>query len=681
MRRILTLGLCMMMMLSIVPIAFAQEIGLPAAPEGVQPPPGLRRATQADKDHYAFQTSDGRTGVWPVQAGLSPIEVLTQILNKFPGANLVIDKPISQELVDFKRANEEAIFEEEIEGLAIALHLGDLSVVETAPGTPLSSVFAVLDDGTQTVDWDGAIQPFGTTEVDGQKVLTYDDNPVIVDIEADTVRLIVVDSDGAVTDEFYQPVEGGAIHVDEDGTREILNSEGVVLGSFSDIEWPAEYEGQQNIVQVAEAMAREGASIEQATVAPNGNFVIATILGDDIIFSPDGSIVTRGTAQKDDAGKPTGLFDMTREFSQNTYQDGQLTSTIVSGGAGESYVTYNFGYDVGDSWSVTSQTADQNGDVGTPTLAETQGGNIVRVNALPGNPLGLGCGAGDAVCVLAESGQTVFTKTGKALTKEEKEKLSADTKKDIAAAEKNRKKQREQTSAWAQAFAETNVFKLMLNILTETFSGYEDFKGIGAWGSLFIGKDDLNERRARMNEKFCDRGLGIDCLAQKVCERKTDQRSGSSVIVTVVPGLAVRAAAHLQAQRTETSTFENATGQQTLYLYHVTYYASSPDDPNTVQLIFNYEGGSYNWFPEPVDIPEGGVSSATGNAAIIRYSHRLYTTVCLQYSKGIDTGTGGSESSICVPIVGSGLSPSGVQAGTAGAPGTTTPAGDPGDGF
>ncbi|MBI4151131.1 hypothetical protein HY492_03325 [Candidatus Woesearchaeota archaeon] len=200
-----------------------------------------------------------------------------------------------------------------------------------------------------------------------------------------------------------------------------------------------------------------------------------------------------------------------------------------------------------------------------------------------------------------------------------------------------------------------------LAIAGELLKGYQQYQGIASLGGLFM-KDQVGAWREKIDNAFCKAMLGADCIAQKLCEKYGDSANSDIVITTTYPGTGIRAAAHIQAERSQPSFYSDETGTHQQYLYRVTFFAASPREDNGVQITFHSSGGQYDWYPEPQEISEGGVVSAQGPAAIVKYSTKNYDRVCLTFQNPIDTGTGGKERQLCVPIVTSGVKPSGENA-------------------
>jgi hypothetical protein len=224
--------------------------------------------------------------------------------------------------------------------------------------------------------------------------------------------------------------------------------------------------------------------------------------------------------------------------------------------------------------------------------------------------------------------------------------------------------------------------EIMVNFINEQFTKYNEWRGLAAYSSLFLGKNSgFKEWRNKVDKAFCDSIIfgGIDCLAQKACERYSSSNKGSNVLVVVQGTAGLHAAAYVQAERSSTASFENASGAYTQSLYKVTFYASSPDDENTVQLQFHYAGGTYDWYPAPQKITKGGAISANGPAAILKYSYRDYDQVCIVLGKAIATGTGSKVDHVCTPIVNSGITVGEGQASASGSTGTNS--GTAGGGF
>ncbi|HSU72443.1 MAG TPA: hypothetical protein VLJ21_01180 [Candidatus Binatia bacterium] len=457
------------------------------------------------------------------------------------------------------------------------------------------------------------------------------------------------------------------------------------------IDGKSEFMDVYNFALAAEMLNRQGLDIRYATRTGTDTYYYKSILGDDIIVKITGYTVTtwEGTVIVGKDGVPR--IDGSKPYDMVEYGTTGPTKRVIAGGTGGAYQVYQFGYNAGDAWSYSEGkvTGDNGQGAATTSTLETKGsGTVVLVEG----KRGYSCDAN--TCVLVDTGTVVNSKTGVLLTSDELGKLSDQAKKNIDAAQKAATAEKTTPSRWEAAWrgSQGGLFGVVgqfAALIQEFFRGYENWKGIGAYGSLFIGKKRLAERRERINEAFCKAGLGIDCKVAKICERYSDKHSGGSTIVTVVPGQSVKAAAHLEGMRYAPTRFQNASGSYTQYLYYITYYASSPESANHVQLHFTYSGGTYDWYPAPgKDIPKGGAASAQGAAALIKYSNRKYTDVCLVYESSIDTGTG-HEGTLCVPIQENTVVPDdlphapagGGNADTEEPASPTAPTHDPGAGF
>lgn len=196
-----------------------------------------------------------------------------------------------------------------------------------------------------------------------------------------------------------------------------------------------------------------------------------------------------------------------------------------------------------------------------------------------------------------------------------------------------------------------------LTFIGELFKGYQQWQGLGAYGGLFLG-DQIKGWRENIDDAFCKVGIGVECKAEKLCEKFSSRSTGDNVVVTSSPSSGIKAAAYVQGERSAPAIFTDEKGTREQYLYKVTYYAASPDRDNAAQLTFKYDGGSYSWYPEPLKISKGGAVSAQGTSAIIAYSDKKYSEVCIELQNGIKTGSGTAHRA-CAPIVSSGVTPSG----------------------
>jgi hypothetical protein len=644
--KLLTLLLLTLFILSSVP-AFADLYvappaaapGTPAASAGGTPSALTPTSSAAPKVYYAFKTQDGRQGVWDAPSGTASAQVLQQVQSQFGGASLIFPTPIAKSLADFKKAHPSAEFGAYGEGTAQNtryLNLGPL-FLDQDPVT--GEVRTLVKIGNIQYEYSGVVSQLGvqTDLKTGAQTLTYANKPVNPNVD-DNGKLYfeVIDAKGAATGESIQPIPQGAIDFAPNGERQILDSKNNVLGTFSIAEWQSGgFESKQDtLVAAAAQLSAQGASLQGAKLV-NGQFVYHSTLGKDVVVSGDALTVTRGTLTTDGSG-----IDTTKDYQTTTFGDkGQVAERVVK--SGDTTTTYTF---TKERWTIN----DNQGELQSLTVLRKPDGSLVGAEVSSGlyyNP---------------ESGK-YFDVAGKELAGKDLDK-ALENNEGAATNVKLADAGQEQLLAaqpglWSQLLTGDNIG----GMLKQLASGYEEWRGIGAYGSLFIGNQQLAERRQRINDAFCSVGLGIDCITEKICEGYSDRTSGANTIVTVVPGQAVHAAAHLEAEKSETTYVQNASGSYAVSLYHVTFYASSPDDANDVQLTFYYEGGTYNWYPAPGQhIEKGGSVSAQGNGAIVKYSPREYTQVCIILAQGIRTGTGGSASRLCVPIVASGISPSGV---------------------
>lgn len=287
---------------------------------------------------------------------------------------------------------------------------------------------------------------------------------------------------------------------------------------------------------------------------------------------------------------------------------------------------------------------------------------------------------------------TYYDKDGKPLTDDsfvESDKRE-DLKKAQDAMSKDRKIRRSQNPTHLEYLGRLLAQGDFLTFIGEIFAGYQQWQGLGAYGGLFMG-DQIKELRERWDVAFCKAGIGIECKTEKLCEKFSPRTTGDNVVVTTSPS-GKRAAAYVQAERSAPATFTDEKGAHSQYLYKVTYYVASPDEDNAVQLVFSHDGGSYSWYPEPLKISKGGSVSAQGSGAIVAYSDKKYSSVCVVLQNGIKTGAGTAHRA-CAPIVESGVTPSGEDAprvdetGPSAAPEEVSeetpvvPPTDPGDGF
>ncbi len=192
--------------------------------------------------------------------------------------------------------------------------------------------------------------------------------------------------------------------------------------------------------------------------------------------------------------------------------------------------------------------------------------------------------------------------------------------------------------------------------LTDIIEAYNEFSGLGAYASLFITDKDLAKRRDEANELFCNTYIlgGIDCYTSKLCQMSVDANLGGLALITRTQGREIQATAHIEADKSLPITFLNATTntQTTQRLYRITYYLNNPTDNNlNYNIIFKAnDGNNIRAFTPDKQLGPGSSTSQLRANAIVKYSNRDYTEVCLIFNPKIQRLTGGSVDRICNSI-------------------------------
>ncbi|MBI4449065.1 hypothetical protein HY641_03500 [Candidatus Woesearchaeota archaeon] len=203
--------------------------------------------------------------------------------------------------------------------------------------------------------------------------------------------------------------------------------------------------------------------------------------------------------------------------------------------------------------------------------------------------------------------------------------------------------------------------------LVEIVEAYSEFQGLGAFTSLFISDKDLQKRRDEANDLFCQSMLlgGSECWTSKLCEASADANIGGLSLIARTPQQDPRAAAHIEADVSLPISFINDTTRQsqTLRLYRVTYYLNNPRDVNmSYNLKFKQAGGvEYVAYGNGKSLAPGSSDSKLRVNAIIKYSDKQYTSVCLTFAPGIRRFGGGATSELCSPIVEYAGGPTSIQ--------------------
>jgi hypothetical protein len=230
-------------------------------------------------------------------------------------------------------------------------------------------------------------------------------------------------------------------------------------------------------------------------------------------------------------------------------------------------------------------------------------------------------------------------------------------------------------------------FASVIAFLGNIIQAYNEYKGIAAFSSLFIDDEELAERRAEVNERFCKTVIlgGTQCWASKVCESKIKAKPGDGTLVGREPvgpsGLTVPLpVAHVEAERSLPIEIPNAQGVIVPHwLYRWTYYLRNPMQDNLrYNIVFSGPGGQYSWWPSPQELASGASAGIAGSAAIPVMSNKDYRQICITLSPRVPGYDGKRVDEVCNTIVeyGGGATapyPPPPNATTPGAPEGSTP--------
>ena len=208
---------------------------------------------------------------------------------------------------------------------------------------------------------------------------------------------------------------------------------------------------------------------------------------------------------------------------------------------------------------------------------------------------------------------------------------------------------------------------------------YPGLAGLGGDLLGLIGGDAYDQWKSDVDKAFCDTVIlgGKSCWVSAICGQSPETAGGDGVLVNQQFGNqteTMRFIAHVEGERSQAANSINGSVQVSQWLYKITYAIRNPyrKEKNGFQLRFFYEGGSYDWFTGFQAFNKGAYIQAIGPGAIVAYSERTYTKVCLVFENTVEIN-GEATRQVCNNIAG--------YAGNATAPykpsvnATTTPGG------
>ena len=184
----------------------------------------------------------------------------------------------------------------------------------------------------------------------------------------------------------------------------------------------------------------------------------------------------------------------------------------------------------------------------------------------------------------------------------------------------------------------------------------QEYPGLASLGGLVLG-DALADWKKTVDEAFCKTVIlgGQQCQIALICnDGKSPERAGGDGVL-VNQGTAnnqtfFKFVAHVEGERSG-ATVNGSTPQ---YLYKVTYAIRNPQksEPNGYLIRFFFDGGSFDWFGQDIYQPfnKGQYIQAIGTQALVGYSERLYTRVCLVFQKTVEV-SGQTTRQVCNTLV------------------------------
>mgnify|MGYP001589368963 CR=1 FL=1 len=193
--------------------------------------------------------------------------------------------------------------------------------------------------------------------------------------------------------------------------------------------------------------------------------------------------------------------------------------------------------------------------------------------------------------------------------------------------------------------------------LTDIVEAYSQYSGMGAFASLFIDDSELSKRRQEANDLFCSTWLlgGVECWSSKLCQYSVDAKAGGLGLMARTTSQAPVAGAHIEADKSLPIQYTNLTNNEmvSMKLYRITYYLHNPNTANiTYNLKFTANDGSvYTAFQYDKILEEGSTTKQIRTNAIVKYSNREYTKVCLTFNPAIKRFGGGETKELCNDII------------------------------
>ena len=203
--------------------------------------------------------------------------------------------------------------------------------------------------------------------------------------------------------------------------------------------------------------------------------------------------------------------------------------------------------------------------------------------------------------------------------------------------------------------------------MADFMQGYEEYKGIGHWSSLWISDEDMAKKRQETAQKFCDEILGgvfggKNCYQSRICEglfpREPTQSQNFLVTETSVGGYLP--AASIQAEKSFPAMYMEAGKTKTKRVYKITYFIENPHMDQELTYYIELRGDKTFKSPESKLAGrklEGGREVAgekegrLGSDPMIFESDSNYDNACLVFSPRIMNSNGGYANEICAPII------------------------------
>ncbi len=199
--------------------------------------------------------------------------------------------------------------------------------------------------------------------------------------------------------------------------------------------------------------------------------------------------------------------------------------------------------------------------------------------------------------------------------------------------------------------------------MADFMQGYEEYKGIGHWSSLWISDEDMAKKRQKAAQKFCDDILGgvfggKNCYQSKICEglypREPTQSQNFLVTETSIGGYIP--AASIQAEKSFPAIYVEAGKTKTKRVYKVTYFIENPHMDQELTYYIELRGDKTFKSPESKLTGRtlekaGGKEGRLGSDPMIFESDNNYDNACLVFSPRIMNSNGGYANEICAPII------------------------------